>query len=125
MPKDQFGLSEILGTRKISGVVIGSVSWVDADTVRVSFGECENVPALATCPVAELSSGDAVALMFAGGDTSQPLVIGRMAAPVTQAEIRPGVGKTWGSGCCSAVCAGQSSVENGGPHDGDAMGAFG
>ena len=36
-----------------------------------------------------------------------------------------GVGKTWGSGSCSLVCAGQSSVENGGPHDGNVMGAFG
>ena len=32
---------------------------------------------------------------------------------------RVGVGKIWGSGCCSTICAGQPSVENGGPHDGD------
>ena len=39
--------------------------------------------------------------------------------------VEKGVGKTWGSGSCSLVCAGQSSVENGGPHDGNVMGAFG
>jgi hypothetical protein len=36
-----------------------------------------------------------------------------------------GVGKTWGSGCGPAVCAGQPSIENGRPHDGNVMGAFG
>jgi len=36
-----------------------------------------------------------------------------------------GVGKTWGSGCGPVICAGQPSVENSGPHDGNVMGAFG
>ena len=36
-----------------------------------------------------------------------------------------GVGKTWGSGCCSAVCASQLPIKNGGPHDGNVMRALG
>ncbi|QEW29765.1 hypothetical protein RIdsm_05611 (plasmid) [Roseovarius indicus] len=38
---------------------------------------------------------------------------------------REGVGKTWGSGCCSAVCASQLPIKNGGPHDGNVMRALG
>lgn len=42
-----------------------------------------------------------------------------------QFEIGTGVGKSWGSSSCPSVWAGQSSIENGGSYDSDAVRALG
>lgn len=56
-------------------------------------------------------------------------VVGEIASGAIMAAVleqkNTGVGKTWGSGCGPVICAGQPSIENSGPHDGNVMGAFG
>ena len=76
-----------------SGVVVGVIVGLADDSVpRVSFLGCNSEKGLrarTTAPVAASDIGSQVAILFEGGDTTKPMIIGKIQLPLVQARQNP------------------------------------